>query len=57
MNKPKRNHPIQIRATSQERQAWADMVRADGQTLSEVVRDYLNKRLRRVERRDKEDAA
>jgi hypothetical protein len=53
MNK---NTQIHIRATAEEKAAWTQMVRADGQTLSQALRDYLNKRLRRTERRDKEDA-
>jgi hypothetical protein len=48
---------IKIRTTPEEKRAWQDMVRADGLSLSQVMRDYLNERLRRTERRDKEDVA
>ena len=41
---------IKIRATSAEKQAWSEMVLAEGKSLSEVMRDYLNMRLRRVNR-------
>ena len=47
---------IKIRTSPEEKQAWMDMVRSDGLSLSEVMRDYLNKRLRRIERRDRESA-
>ena len=47
-----RDEFIKLRATAEERQAWKAHAKEHGTTLSELIRNYLESRVRRAKRKE-----
>ena len=47
-----RDEFIKLRATAEERQKWKAHAKEHGTTLSELIRSYLESRVRRAKRKE-----